>query len=256
MANAREALGRRLSNAREQKKLLARVAELFGVDREIARIEVYDNSHTSGTYAIGAMIASGPEGFLKKTYRKFNIKQASGQDDFAMMEEVLSRRFSRLQTEDPQRSSGLWPDLLLIDGGAGQRNKVQKVLEALSVSGVALVGIAKGPNRNAGRERYFIEGKEPFTLEHGDPVHFYLQRLRDEAHRYAIGTHRARREKALTYSGLEEIPGIGPKRKKALLQRFGSAKALEGAGIDDLARVEGISPELAKKIYDFFHARV
>ncbi|MDX9689810.1 MAG: excinuclease ABC subunit UvrC [Alphaproteobacteria bacterium] len=256
LSNAKEALGRRLSNAREQKHLLSRVANLFGLDGDIKRIEVYDNSHTSGSYAIGAMIAAGPDGFLKKTYRKFNIRQANAQDDFAMMEEVLTRRFSRLVSEDPERTSGLWPDLVLIDGGVGQRNKVQKVMEALGIEGVSLVGIAKGPDRNAGRERYFVEGRDPFTLEHGDPVHFYLQRLRDEAHRYAIGTHRARREKALTYSGLEEIPGIGPKRKKALLQHFGSAKALAGARIEDLARTEGVSPQLAKKIYDFFHSKV
>lgn len=252
LANAAEALGRKMADAAEQKKLLAGVAELFGLVKPPSRIEVYDNSHTSGTYAVGAMIAAGAEGFLKKTYRKFNIKQAKGGDDFGMMEEVLTRRFKRLLSEDPDRTSGLWPDLLLIDGGAGQVGKVRAVLAELGVEGVALVGIAKGPDRNAGRERFFIEGRTPFSLPAQDPTLYYLQRLRDEAHRFAIGTHRARRARAIGESGLEDITGIGAARKKALLHAFGSAKAVAGAGLEELARVEGISAALAKKVYDYF----
>lgn len=255
LANAREALGRKVADAAEQKKLLAHVAQIFNLGKPPQRIEVYDNSHTSGTYAIGAMIAAGPEGFLKKTYRKFNIKAAKGGDDFGMMREVLERRFKRLQAEDPQRTSGLWPDLLLIDGGAGQIAMVQSVLDEMGIDGVALVGIAKGPDRNAGRERFFRTGLEPFSLPPQDPTLYYLQRLRDEAHRFAIGTHRARRTKAIGRSGLDDIPGIGAARKRALLHAFGSAKAVEGAGIDDLARVTGIGPERARKIYAYFHEK-
>ncbi len=252
-ANAAEALGRKVADAAEQKKLLARVAELFALSTPPARIEVYDNSHISGAFAVGAMIAAGPEGFLKKTYRKFNIKTAKGGDDFGMMEEVLTRRFKRLLEEDPKRESGLWPDLLLIDGGAGQVGKVRAVLAALGVSGVAVVGIAKGPDRNAGRERFFVEGREPFALLPQEPVLYYLQRLRDEAHRFAIGTHRARRVKAIGQNDLDAVSGIGAARKKALLQAFGSAKAASEASVDDLARVEGISFALAKKLYGHFH---
>jgi len=255
LSNAAEGLGRKMAEAAEQKKLLASVAELFGLPKPPERIEVYDNSHISGAFAVGAMIAAGPEGFLKKTYRKFNIKKAKGGDDFGMMEEVLTRRFKRLLSEDAERSSGLWPDLLLIDGGAGQVGKVRLVLEELGVEGVALVGIAKGPDRNAGRERFFIEGREPFTLPPQDPVLYYLQRLRDEAHRFAIGTHRARRTKAIGESGLENIAGIGAVRKRTLLHVFGSAKAVAGAGIEDLRRVEGISAAMAKKIYDYFRGQ-
>ncbi|MDD3182674.1 MAG: excinuclease ABC subunit UvrC [Alphaproteobacteria bacterium] len=256
LTNAAAALGRRLADSVEQKKLLQQVAVLFGMSKPPVRIEVYDNSHTSGTYAVGAMIAAGPEGFLKKTYRKFNIKNAQGNDDFAMMTEVLERRFSRLIKEDPYKKSGLWPDLLLIDGGAGQVSKVQSVLQELGVTDVTLVGIAKGPDRNAGRERFFIPGHAPLSLPLQDSTLYYLQRLRDEAHRFAIGTHRARRTKAIGVSGLEEVPGIGAVRKKALLQHFGSAKSVAGAGIEDLARVSGISLKSAKIIYDYFHTGV
>ncbi len=252
-SNAAEALARKLSGEAEQAKILSRVAELFEVKKPITRIEVYDNSHTSGSLAIGAMIAAGPEGFLKKTYRKFNIKHASGNDDFAMMHEVLTRRFSRLLTEDPKQTSGLWPDLLLIDGGAGQIGKVKAVLEEMGIEDIALVGIAKGPDRNAGRERFFIPGKAPFSLPPDDPTLYYLQRLRDEAHRFAIGTHRARREKAIEISGLEALPGVGAARKKALLQHFGSAKAVRAARVEDLAKAKGISQALAQKIHDYFH---
>lgn len=256
LTNAASVLGRKMADRLEQDKLLARVAELFELPSSPQRIEVYDNSHTSGTYAIGAMIAAGPEGFLKKTYRKFNIKKAQGNDDFAMMSEVLERRFARLIKEDAQRTSGLWPDLLLIDGGAGQVGKVKGILDRLGVEGVALVGIAKGPDRNAGRERFFVPGRQPFSLPPQDPALYYLQRLRDEAHRFAIGTHRARRIKAIGGSRLDEAPGIGAVRKKALLQHFGSAKAVQEAGIEDLARVEGINLKTAKNLYDYFHASV
>lgn len=252
--NARTALARKVADSAEQAVLLARVAEVFDLPAPPQRIEVYDNSHTGGTNAVGGMIAAGPEGFLRKTYRKFNIQTATGGDDTGMMHEVLTRRFQRLLAEDPERSSGLWPDLLLIDGGAGQLHKVCAVLDEIGVTGVAVVGIAKGPDRNAGRERFFLPNREPFGLPSNDPVLYYLQRLRDEAHRFAIGTHRARRAKALTRSGLEEVPGIGAVRKKALLHHFGSAKAVASAGIEDLARVDGISPATAKKIYDYYHS--
>ncbi len=255
LANARAALGRKVAEATEQKKLLVRVAELFGLKKPPERIEVYDNSHLSGAFAVGAMIVAGPEGFLKKNYRKFNIRSARTDDDFAMMQEVLSRRFKRLLEEDPKRRSNSWPDLLLIDGGAGQLGRVQKVLEDLGVSGVAVVGIAKGPDRNAGRERFFIKGKQPLTLPPDDPVLYYLQRLRDEAHRFAVGAHRARRTCAIDVTGLEDIPGVGAARKKALLRVFGSGRAVAGAGAEELARVSGVSAALAQKIYDYFHEK-
>ncbi|MDD3370989.1 MAG: excinuclease ABC subunit UvrC, partial [Alphaproteobacteria bacterium] len=225
--NAEESLARMLSETREQKRLLERLAGLLGLSETPKRIEVYDNSHTSGSFAVGAMIAAGEEGFLKKTYRKFNIRDASADDDFGMMSEVLSRRFKRLLSEDPERASGLWPDLLLIDGGAGQVGKVQDALKDFGIDGIPVLGIAKGPDRNAGRERFFIPGRDPFSLPPGDPVLYYLQRLRDEAHRFAIGTHRARRAKALGSSRLDDIPGIGASRKKALLHHMGSSKAVE-----------------------------
>jgi len=251
--NAKQALGRKLSEGSEQAKLLARVAEFFNLPESPRRIEVYDNSHISGRYAVGAMIAAGPEGFLKKTYRKFNIREAKAGDDTGMMKEVLTRRFRRLVDEDPERASGLWPDLVLIDGGQGQLNKALAVLGELGITDVAVVGIAKGPDRNAGRERFFTPNSAPATLPPDDPVLYYLQRLRDEAHRFAIGTHRAKRAKALGQSGLEEVPGIGAVRKRALLHHFGSAKAVAGAGVEDLARVPGISVAAAKKVHDYFH---
>lgn len=253
LANAAGALARRQANSAEQKKHLAQVSLTFNLKKTPKRIEVYDNSHTSGTYAVGAMIAAGEDGFLNKTYRKFNIKTAQSNDDFAMMSEVLTRRFARLLDEDPERQSGLWPDLLLIDGGAGQVGKVRAVLAAMGVSDIALVGIAKGPDRHAGREHFYVEGRAPFTLPADDSTLYYLQRLRDEAHRFAIGTHRARRTKAFTGSALDEVAGIGAVRKRSLLRVFGSAKAVKDAGIEDLSRVSGISPTLAKKIYDTLH---
>lgn len=250
--NAEESLARMLAESKEQARLLQRVAEIFDLKKAPARIEVYDNSHTSGTYAVGAMIAAGPEGFLKKTYRKFNIREAATNDDFGMMREVLSRRFKRLLEEDPSRVSGMWPDLLLIDGGAGQIGKTVAALKEFGVDDVPVVGIAKGPDRNAGRERFFMPGREPFGLPFDDPALYYLQRLRDEAHRFAIGTHRAWRTKVLGQSRLDEIPGIGAKRKKALLHHLGSVKAVEGASVEDLMRAEGISRAIAEKIWTFF----
>jgi len=252
--NAKTALSRKMAESAEQQKNLRRIAEIFGLPEPPARIEVYDNSHTSGGFPVGAMIAAGPEGFLKKTYRKFNIREASGDDDVGMMNEVLTRRFRRLIDEDPERNSGLWPDLILIDGGQGQLNKAVKVLQELGITDVAVVGIAKGPDRDAGRERFFLPDRPPQSLPPEDPVLYYLQRLRDEAHRFAIGTHRARRTKDISRSGLEDVPGIGVGRKRALLHHFGSGKAVAGAGVDDLRRVPGISAAMAKIIYDFFHA--
>ncbi len=237
----------------EQSRLLARVAEAFRLPEPSRRIEVYDNSHISGRFAVGAMIAAGPEGFLKKTYRKFNIRQAKPGDDTGMIKEVLTRRFRRLVEEDAERASGLWPDLVLIDGGQGQLNKAQSVLQELGITDVAVVAIAKGPDRNAGRERFFTNEGGSISFPPDDPVLYYLQRLRDEAHRFAIGAHRAKRAKSISLSGLEEAPGIGAVRKRALLHHFGSAKAVEGAGIEDLRRVPGISAASAKKIYDYFH---
>ena len=250
--NAQEALARSMSEHDEQAKLLNRVAEIFGLAEAPKRIEVYDNSHISGSFAVGAMIAAGAEGFLRKTYRKFNIREARTDDDFAMMREVLTRRFQRLIEEDPERTSGIWPDLLLIDGGAGQLGKVIAVMSELGVGDIAIVGIAKGPDRNAGRERFFMADREPFTLPHDDPAMYYLQRLRDEAHRFAIGTHRARRAKAIGQSRLDEVPGIGATRKKALLHHFGSAKSVESADLDELQRVPGINRSTAQKIHDYF----
>ena len=252
--NAQEALGRKLAESSEQAKLLGRVAEIFGLPDAPKRIEVYDNSHVSGSHAVGAMIAAGPEGFLKKTYRKFTIREEGAPgDDYAMMGEVLTRRFSRLISEDPGRQSGLWPDLVLIDGGQGQLSRALAVMAELGLPDIPLVGIAKGPDRNAGRERFFVQGREPFGLPMEDPALYYLQRLRDEAHRFAIGFHRSKRAKAIGQSGLEEVPGIGATRKRALLHHFGSAKAVAAAGLEDLARVEGISMNVAKKIHDYFN---
>ncbi len=220
------------------------------------RIEVYDNSHIQGTHAVGGMIVAGPQGFVKNAYRKFNIKseEITPGDDFGMMREVLTRRFARAIKEDPDRDRGTWPDLVLIDGGQGQLSATLRVLADLGIDDLPVVGVAKGPDRNAGRERFFREGLEPLSLEPKDPVLYYLQRLRDEAHRFAIGAHRQRRAQAITGSPLDEIAGIGAKRKKALLHHFGSARGVAGAGLTDLERVEGISKTVAKKVYDHFHA--
>jgi excinuclease ABC subunit C len=254
LVNAKEALGRRLSESASQARLLEGVAEAFGLDGTPERIEVYDNSHIQGTNAIGAMIVAGPDGLMKNSYRKFNIRSdiAPG-DDYGMMREVLTRRFSRAIKEDPDRDRGTWPDLVLIDGGQGQLSAAMEVLNELDITNLAVVSIAKGPDHNAGRERFFMPDRPPFGMDPKDPVLYFLQRLRDEAHRFAIGTHRARRTKAIGQSVIDEIPGIGPSRKKALLHHFGSARAVERAGLADLEGVEGISGTVAKKIYDHFH---
>jgi len=257
-ANARAALARRLAESSSNRRVLEQLADLLGLDGAPNRIEVYDNSHIQGRNPVGAMIVAGPEGLMKNAYRKFNIKTAgvdgetSGGDDFAMMREVLGRRFTRSLKEDPECSES-WPDLVVIDGGKGQLSSALTSFAELGIEDVPLVAIAKGPDRNAGRETFHMEGRPPFTLESRDPVLYYLQRLRDEAHRFAIGTHRARRAKDLARSPLDEIQGIGAKRKKALLMRFGSAKAVARAGLVDLEAVDGISKSVARKIYDHFH---
>ncbi|MGE4281541.1 MAG: excinuclease ABC subunit UvrC [Magnetospirillum sp.] len=253
--NAREALGRRMAESSAQSKLLDGVAELFGLDGRPGRIEVYDNSHIQGTNAVGGMIVAGPEGLMKAAYRKFNIKstELTPGDDFAMMREVLTRRFQRAQKEDPDRERGQWPDLVLIDGGQGQLGATMEVFAELGIDDVALVSIAKGPDRNAGRERFFMPGREPFSLPMKDPVLYFLQRLRDEAHRFAIGAHRTRRAGAMVRSPLDEVDGIGAARKKVLLQHFGSARDVAAAALGDLESVPGISKSMAKKIYDHFH---
>jgi excinuclease ABC subunit C len=298
--NAREALGRKLAETTSNARLLAGVAQVFGLERVPRRIEVYDNSHIMGTNAVGGMIVAGPEGFAKNHYRKFNIRTAdlTPGDDFGMMREVLTRRFKRLlkehglpagesavsdappeaiaaaetlslpppveeeYTEEENGDAaaqggdlGAWPDLLLIDGGAGQLSAAREVLAELGLHGLAIAGIAKGPDRNAGRERFFMPDKPPFSLPLNDPVLYFVQRLRDEAHRFAIGSHRAKRKKAMTENELDGIPGIGPTRKRALLKHFGSAKAVSRAGLSDLRAVDGISAAMAQKIYDWYTDR-
>ncbi len=262
LANAREALARRMAQSTTQARLLEGVAAALRLETPPNRIEVYDNSHISGREALGAMIVAGPEGFMKNAYRKFNIRGMAGPgnldgitpgDDYGMMREVFERRFGRALKEDPTRSSGTWPDLVLIDGGQGQLNVALQVMADLGVNDIPVVAIAKGPDRDAGRERFFMAGREPFSLEPRDPVLYFLQRLRDEAHRFAIGSHRARRARAMVRSPLDEIAGIGPTRKKALLLHFGSAKAVSRAGLSDLENVSGISRAVARKIYDHFH---
>ncbi|MEY5007952.1 MAG: excinuclease subunit UvrC [Pseudomonadota bacterium] len=255
--NAVEALDRRLAETTTQAKLLREVAELFDLSEPPQRIEVYDNSHIQGTNALGAMIVAGPEGFQKGQYRKFNIRNAETVpgDDFAMMREVMERRFGRALEEDPDRDKGLWPDLVLIDGGKGQVSAVKGVLEALGVEDLCYVGVSKGPDRNAGREIFhFPDGRE-FSLPVNAPVLFYLQRLRDEAHRFAIGAHRTKRTKAITSSPLDEVPGIGPARKKALLRHFGTAGAVRAASLEDLQRAPGVSAAVAQAVHDFYHGQ-
>jgi excinuclease ABC subunit C len=257
LVNAREALARRLSENASQRRLLEGVAAAFGLEAAPERIEVYDNSHISGRNAYGAMIVAGPGGFIKGAYRKFTINNPGGNepgDDYAMMREVLTRRFARALKEDPERERGTWPDLVLIDGGAGQLSVAIEVFAELGITDIAVVGVAKGPDRDAGRERFFLPGRAPFTLEPKDPVLYFLQRLRDEAHRFAIGAHRAKRSKQIAQSPLDEIPGIGARRKRALLLHFGSARAVSRAGIADLRAVEGISETVAKKIHDHFNS--
>jgi len=253
--NAGEALDRRLAETTTQGKILRELADTFELGDVPKRIEVYDNSHIMGTNATGAMIVAGPEGFRKGGYRKFNIKRAETRpgDDFAMMREVLERRFARLEKEDPDRASGEWPDLLLIDGGKGQLSAVCEVMEDAGVHDVPVVAVSKGPDRNAGRETFHMPGGRELTMPPNSALLFYLQRLRDEAHRFAIGTHRAKRAKSLTTSTLDDVPGIGPNRKRALLMHFGTARAVKGAALDDLEKAPGISKAMARQLYDYFH---
>lgn len=253
--NARESLARRLSETATQTRLLAGLAEAFDLPAPPKRIEVYDNSHIQGTNAVGAMIVGGSEGFVKNAYRKFNIRgeDLTPGDDFGMMKEVLTRRFKRLLKEDPDRSEGTWPDLLLIDGGAGQVSVVHGIMADLGVEDIPMIGVAKGVDRDAGKEEFHRTGKHPIALRHNDPVLYFVQRLRDEAHRFAIGTHRAKRAKAVGATPLDDVPGVGAGRKRALLAHFGSAKAVSRADLADLIAVDGISATLAQTIYDFFH---
>jgi excinuclease ABC subunit C len=255
--NARESLARRMAETSTQNRLLAGLAEAFDLDSPPRRIEVYDNSHIQGTNAVGGMIVAGAEGFAKGQYRKFNIKSDAGanSDDFGMMKEVLTRRFERLLKEDPERKSEGWPDLLLIDGGAGQVSAVAGILVELGVDDIAMIGVAKGVDRDAGKEEFYRPGAPPFALRMNDPVLYFVQRLRDEAHRWAIGAHRAKRAKAVSITPLDDIPGVGAARKKALLLHFGSAKAVARAGLTDLAAVDGISATMAQAIRDFFNER-
>ncbi|CCQ74861.1 excinuclease ABC subunit UvrC [Magnetospira sp. QH-2] len=255
--NAAEALSRRLSETSAQRKLLEALADVLGLEGPPGRIEVYDNSHTRGTQQVGGMIVAGPEGFDKKAYRKFNIKSAIAPgDDYGMMREVLSRRFGRALKEDPDRQSGQWPDLVLIDGGKGQLGIATEVFADLGIEDLPLVAVSKGPDRNAGRERLHRPDQPVLELEARDPVLYFIQRLRDEAHRFAIGSHRQKRAARTTQSPLDDIPGIGAARKKALLHHFGSARAVSEAGLADLEAVTGISAALAKKLYDWFHGGV
>ena len=254
--NAVEALERRQAESTTQGKLLQEVADLFELSDPPRRIEIYDNSHIQGTNAIGGMVVAGPEGFIKGQYRKFNIKNPDTVpgDDFGMMREVFGRRFQRAQDEDPDRDRGEWPDLVLIDGGKGQMSAVKGVLDDMGIEDVALIGVSKGPDRHAGRETFhFPDGRE-FDLPVGAPVLFYLQRLRDEAHRFAIGAHRSKRSKAITASPLDDVPGIGPARKKALLMHFGTARAVRDASLEDMMRAPGVSEAVAQVVYDFYHA--
>jgi excinuclease ABC subunit C len=254
LTNAREALGRKMAESSAQTKLLAGVCEAFGLEANPERIEVYDNSHIMGTNAVGGMIVAGPEGFQKSQYRKFNIRstELTPGDDYGMMREVLRRRFARLVKEEEEGAEAVRPDLVLIDGGAGQLAAAMEIMADLGVDDIAVVGVAKGPDRDAGLERFFMPGKVPFMLEPKSPVLYYLQRLRDEAHRFAIGTHRARRSAEMKKNPLDEIDSVGPSRKRALLHAFGSARGVSRASVEDLAKVEGVSEALAQRIYDFF----
>ncbi|MCF3973196.1 excinuclease ABC subunit UvrC [Paracoccus salsus] len=257
LRNARESLARRMSESAAQARLLEGVGEAFGLPVVPRRIEIYDNSHIMGTNAVGGMVVAGPEGFIKSQYRKFNIKgtEITPGDDFGMMKEMLTRRFQRLLKEDPDRQTEAWPDLLLIDGGAGQVSAVDGILADLGVEDIPVVGIAKGVDRDQGKEEFHRPGQRPFALRMNDPVLYFIQRLRDEAHRWAIGTHRAKRAKSVMANPLDEIVGIGAARKRALLAHFGSAKAVSRAGLADLLAVEGISAAMAQKVHDHFHPR-
>jgi excinuclease ABC subunit C len=253
--NSGEELDRRLAESSSQAKLSRELADLFDLENPPQRIEIYDNSHIQGTNALGAMVVAGPEGWIKGAYRKFNIKRAETQpgDDFAMMREVFTRRFGRALEEDPERNKGEWPDLVLIDGGKGQVSAVSEVFAELGIDDIPYVGVAKGPDRNAGRETFYYPDGREFTLPPNNAVLFYIQRLRDEAHRFAIGAHRQKRAKAMGSSPLDEVPGIGPARKKALLMHFGTGRAVRNASLEDLQRAPGVSATVARSVYDFYH---
>lgn len=257
LRNAREGLARKMAESATQAKLLRGLAEAFDLPKVPERVEVYDNSHIQGAFAVGAMIVAGPDGLMKNSYRKFNIRgeELTPGDDFGMMKEVLTRRFKRLIKEDPDRKDGQWPDLLLIDGGAGQVSAVAGIMADFGVEDIPMVGVAKGIDRDAGKEEFHRSGRRPFALRHNDPVLYFVQRLRDEAHRFAIGTHRAKRAKAVGATPLDDVPGVGAARKRALLSHFGSAKAVSRANLADLKAVDGVSGALAEKIYDFFHEK-
>jgi excinuclease ABC subunit C len=266
LMNARQALERKLAETASQRSLLKALAERFGLPQPPRRIEVFDNSHIQGTNAVGAMIVAGPDGFVKNQYRKFNIRSdISPGDDYAMMRETLQRRFKRLlgvarqpaqhAAENESSAVAPWPDLVLIDGGIGQLNAARETLQALGLAELPVIAVAKGPERDAGNETFFMTGRAPIKLAPRDPVLGFVQRLRDEAHRFAVGAHRTRRKKGIREAGLQEIPGIGPSRKRALLHHFGTLREIERASAADLARVPGISAEMARKIYDFFHAQ-
>ena len=253
--NARESLARRMAEGATQNRLLTGLAEAFDLDGPPQRIEIYDNAHIQGSDAVGGMVVTGPEGFIKSQYRKFNIRSEAGanSDDFGMMKEVLSRRFDRLLKEDPDRKTESWPDLLLIDGGAGQVSAVAQIMAEMGVDDIPIVGVAKGIDRDAGKEEFHRPGERPFALQRNDPVLYFIQRLRDEAHRWANGAHRAKRAKAVGATPLDEIPGVGAARKRALLAHFGSAKAVSRAALPDLMAVDGISQAMAETVYNFFH---
>jgi excinuclease ABC subunit C len=257
LVNAREALGRRLAETSTQTQALRGVAEVFGLAQSPRRIEVYDNSHITGTNAVGVMIVAGPEGFAKSQYRKFNIRteNLSPGDDYGMMREVLRRRFKRLVEEAPRSedTESPWPDLVMLDGGLGQLNAAREILADLGISDLCLVSIAKGADRDAGRETFYMPDREPFRLPPRDPVLYFVQRLRDEAHRFAVGSHRTRRKRDIASGGLQEIPGIGPARKRALLRHFGTVAAIERASLADLGKVPGVNAATAKAVYDYFH---
>ncbi|MEH6391640.1 MAG: excinuclease ABC subunit UvrC [Sulfitobacter sp.] len=257
LRNARESLARKLAETASQSNLLKGIAQAFDLEAPPQRIEVYDNSHIQGTNAVGAMIVAGPEGMMKNQYRKFNIRgdDLTPGDDFGMMKEVLMRRFKRLLKEDPDRKLGMWPDLLLIDGGAGQVSAVASIMKEYGVEDIPMVGVAKGVDRDAGKEEFYRVNQRPMALRHNDPVLYFIQRLRDEAHRFAIGTHRAKRAKAIGATPLDDIAGVGAARKRALLAHFGSAKAVSRANLSDLKAVQGVSGALAERIYAFFHER-
>ncbi len=257
LRNARESLARKMAETATQKNLLNGLTEAFDLPKVPERIEVYDNSHIQGSFAVGAMVVAGPEGMMKNQYRKFNIRgeDLTPGDDFGMMKEVLMRRFKRLIKEDPDRTNGMWPDLLLIDGGAGQVSAVHAIMKEYGVDDIPMVGVAKGIDRDAGKEEFYRTEKPVKALRHNDPVLYFIQRMRDEAHRFAIGTHRAKRAKAVGATPLDDVPGVGAARKRSLLAHFGSAKAVGRANLNDLKAVDGVSDALAETIYAYFHER-